>query len=166
MPSPRLHVGRWSSVGSIYALTSITDARARLFVQADLAALVEQVLQAMEQEQRVRNLAWVIMPDHMHWLMQLRRGTLDNCMQRVKSRSSLLINRQLKRSGRIWQSGYFDHALRRDDDLRRHATYILANPIRAGMSRALGEYPFAWCRWPMEDLPCSTRASGGGTESS
>ncbi|WP_411851303.1 REP-associated tyrosine transposase [Stenotrophomonas sp. LGBM10] len=157
MPSPRLHLGRWSSVGSMYALTSITDARAALFVQPVLAVLVEQVL---------RNLAWVIMPDHVHWLMQLRRGTLGECMQRVKSRSSLLINRQLGRSGRLWQSGYFDHALRRDDDLRRHATYMLANPIRAGMTRNIGEYPFAWCRWPMEDLPCSAGSSGAGTESS
>ncbi|MBA8683565.1 hypothetical protein [Stenotrophomonas tumulicola] len=26
---------------------------------------------------------------------------------------------------------------------------IAANPVRAGLANALGDYPFAWCRWPL-----------------
>ena len=153
MPSPRLHYGRHSCIGIVYALTTITHARIRHFHQPDLAGHVMQVLHALEHEHRVCNLAWVIMPDHVHWLMQLRQGTLGACLQRFKSRSSLHINRHLGRSGPVWQPGYFDHALRKDDDLRRQATYILANPVRAGLAEAIGEYPYSWCRWPTDDLP-------------
>ncbi len=49
----------------------------------------------------------------------------------------------------LWQPSYFDHAVRHEDALRRHALYILGNPVRAGLATELDEYPFAWCRWPM-----------------
>ncbi|XGB23465.1 transposase [Streptomyces sp. II-2-2-2] len=153
MPSPRLHHGRHSCIGTVYALTTITHARVPHFHQPDLARHVMQVLHAMEDEHRVCNLAWVVMPDHVHWLMQLRQGSLGACLQRFKSRSSLLINRQSARNGPVWQAGYYDHALRKDEDLRRQATYILANPVRAGLAEVIGAYPFSWCRWPTEDHP-------------
>ncbi|MGV6494031.1 REP-associated tyrosine transposase [Stenotrophomonas rhizophila] len=156
MSSPRLHHGRHSSVGNIYALTSVVHSRVPHFRQPCLAQHVAQVMQALAQEQMVRNFAWVVMPDHVHWLMQLRHGSLGGCMQRFKSRSSLLVNRQLNRSGPLWQAGYFDHTLRNDEDLRHQAAYILANPVRAGLAHAIGHYPFAWCRWPIDDLPPAT----------
>ena len=47
--------------------------------------------------------------------------------------------------GRLWQVGYFDHVLRSDEDLGRHILYILGNPVRAGLTQTIGEYPFAGC---------------------
>jgi putative transposase len=43
--------------------------------------------------------------------------------------------------------GYFDHVLRSDEDTYRHALYMLGNPVRAGLTQAIGEYPYAgWCQ--------------------
>lgn len=95
-------------------------------------------------------MAWVVMPDPVHWLIQLRQDTLARCMLLFKSRSSRLLNERLRRTGKLWQHGYFDHAVRSEESLRRQALHILANPIRAGLANALGEYPHAWSRWPME----------------
>ncbi|WP_420883733.1 transposase [Isoptericola jiangsuensis] len=71
-------------------------------------------------------------------------------MQRFKSSSALQINRRLGRSGSFWQSSYHDHAIRSDESLFRHAMYVLGNPIRAGLTTQLGEYPHACCRWNMD----------------
>jgi len=89
------------------------------------------------------------MPDHLHWLMELRGGTLAECVALLKSRSSRLLNRRLERQGPLWQRGYHDHAVRSDESLHEKAMYIMANPVRAGLASTLGEYPHAWCRWPL-----------------
>ncbi|MEW2970339.1 transposase, partial [Pseudomonas aeruginosa] len=38
-------------------------------------------------------------------------------------------------------------ALRKDEDVRVAARYIIANPIRAGLVRKAGEYPHWDCVW-------------------
>ena len=62
-------------------------------------------------------------------------------MRCTKSRSAIAINRTLRRSGPIWQKGYYDHGLRREEDLRTTARYIVANPLRAGIVKRLADYP-------------------------
>ena len=80
------------------------------------------------------------MPDHLHWLIRLGDGTLDELMRRIKARSSLAINRHNGRNGRLWQDGYHDHALRHEDGLQELARYVVANPLRAGLVERLGDY--------------------------
>ena len=82
------------------------------------------------------------MPDHVHWLMELRSGSLATCMNIFKSISS-----RKPGAGKAWQMGYHDHALRRDESIEQAARYIVGNPIRAGLAEYVGEYPHAWCRW-------------------
>ncbi len=48
-----------------------------------------------------------------------------------------------KAGGPIWQAGYFEHVLREDEDTRRVAAYILANPVRAGLVVNPEDYPFS-----------------------
>ncbi|MEG2805532.1 transposase [Stenotrophomonas sp.] len=150
MASPRLQRGRYSHPGFCYALTTTTHARRRWFEDAPNAELVIDTLRHLDRSGHSGTLAWVVMPDHVHWLMQLRQGTLADCMAVFKSRSARLLNARLGRQGKLWQHGYFDHAVRTDASLRKHALYLLANPIRAGLATALGEYPYAWSRWPVD----------------
>jgi len=146
MTSAELRKGRVCQVGTVYALTTVTQHRARWFTSPDQASAVIEALRTVERAGRTCSLAWVIMPDHLHWLMQLRAGSLAGAMQILKSRSSRSMRRSVGH-GRIWQAGYYDHALRNGEDLRKHARYIIDNPIRAGLTQVTGEYPFAWCRW-------------------
>jgi len=57
------------------------------------------------------------------------------------------VNRQLYRSGSLWQDGFHDHALRREEDLKQVAWYIVANPLRAGLADRLGDYPYWNLDW-------------------
>ncbi|AWT15407.1 MULTISPECIES: REP-associated tyrosine transposase [Stenotrophomonas] len=143
MPSPRLLRGRWSQLRNVYAITTVTHQRHPHFDDPHQAAVVVAGLQWIQQEGRCLNLAWAVMPDHVHWLMQLRSGTLAASVQMMKSRCSRLIGI----NGPLWQRGYHDHAVRCDESLRNQALYIAANPVRAGLAAQLGDHPFAWCRW-------------------
>ncbi len=88
----------------------------------------------------IDSLAWVIMPDHIHWLFELKQKTLADVMRRIKSRSTLTINRRRQSKERVWQPGYHDRAVRVEDDVRKMASYIIANPLRAGLVERVGDY--------------------------
>ncbi|MDR6094187.1 transposase [Stenotrophomonas sp. SORGH_AS_0321] len=142
--------GRFSRPGGIYVLTTVTRGRLPVFETADRARIVIDCLRDIERARISHSFAWVVMPDHVHWLLQLRQGTLGACMQRFKSRSSRLIGQAAGSALRLWQPSYFEHALRSDESLLKQARYIAANPVRAGLVDQLGVYPFAWCRWPSD----------------
>ncbi|HEL5402475.1 TPA: transposase [Stenotrophomonas maltophilia] len=150
MASPALRYGRWSQTGNVYAITAVTHSRRRWFHDDANADLLVEALRTVERTGRTCSLAWVIMPDHLHWLIELRTGTLAGCVQILKSRSGRSIARCVDANAPIWQPGYYDHALRSDECLRTQAMYIAANPVRAGLATCIGEYPYAWSRWPLE----------------
>ena len=102
--------------------------------------MVEQFKRAQEQG-LATSLAWAVMPDHFHWLISLDKGSLDELMCRTKSLSTRAINQSTGQTGRRWQQGYHDHALRRDEDIKQMARYVIANPLRAGLVQRVGDYP-------------------------
>ncbi|NES12115.1 REP-associated tyrosine transposase [Pseudomonas laurentiana] len=139
--SHRLRRGRVSEPGRLYLLTSVTEHRTPILTDWRLARLLVAEFRHAQQESTARSLAWVVMPDHFHWLMELQQATLSSVMRQLKSRSTCAINRACLRSGRLWQVGFHDRALRREEDIRAIARYIVANPLRAGLVQKIGDYP-------------------------
>ncbi|HDS0948320.1 TPA: transposase [Stenotrophomonas maltophilia] len=147
MSSHRLRLGRRSIIGQAYVLTTTTHQRRRLFECAAAAACVIEQFRYIEDKGLVQSFAWVVMPDHVHWLFELQASELADIARRLKSSSALALNRLGASRSTVWQSGYFDHAIRAEESLARHAMYILGNPIRAGLAGQIGEYPHAWSAW-------------------
>ena len=135
-----LRRGRHAEPGRIYLLTTVIHAREPLLTDLYLAHLLVHELRSAETDDLVESLAWVVMPDHLHWLIRLGDGALDDLMRRIKARSALAINRRRGKKGRLWQDGYHDHALRHEDGLKELARYVVANPLRAGLVERLGDY--------------------------
>ena len=62
---------------------------------------------------RYRLLAWVIMPNHMHALVETMPGfPLDGVIQSWKSFTAKQVNKILDRSGQFWMPDYFDRYIR------------------------------------------------------
>ena len=131
----RLRTGRYSQSGQVYLVTTVTRERQAFFADFASARLLVGVLRAESALGSCVTLAFVVMPDHLHWLLQLEQGSLSALVGRVKSISA-------KRLGRpIWQAGFYDRALRREEDLQAAARYVVANPLRAGLVKRVGLYP-------------------------
>ncbi|MBI6921016.1 transposase [Pseudomonas monteilii] len=143
----RLRQGRYSEPGRLYLLTTITRHRLPLFENLWFARSVIQQLRLSDQEGSCRSLAWVLMPDHLHWLIELGPTGLGKLMCAFKSRSSCALYRIGAERQHIWQPGFYDRALRKEEDVKAAARYIIANPIRAGVVRRAGEYPHWDCVW-------------------
>ncbi len=143
----RLRIGRFSEIGRVYLLTAVVDQRQPFFCDWRLGRLVVRKLRAAQEEGCADFLAWVVMPDHMHCLVELRDKSIAQLMCRIKSRSSLAVNQALGRRGRLWQKGYHDRAVRREQDVKDLARYVVANPIRAGLVNRVHDYPLWDACW-------------------
>ncbi|WP_397452374.1 REP-associated tyrosine transposase [Pseudomonas sp. NA-150] len=143
----RLRTGRFSDPGNFYVLTAVTAQRNPVFSDWQLGRLVVQQFRSAEEQGMAQSLAWVVMPDHFHWTIELRSQSLSQLMCRVKSRSSRAIKQRTSYEGIIWQRGYYDRALRHEEDLKAAARYIVANPLRAGLVARIGDYPLWDTLW-------------------
>jgi len=77
--------------------------------------------------------AYVIMPNHVHLVVELNDCKLDRIVGIWKGGSARQINRLLDRDGRLWQKGYWDRIIRSYEHWERCIRYILRNPERAGL---------------------------------
>lgn len=142
-----LRKGRASQPGQVYLLTTVTADRVPWFGDVDLARMVCRVMVAPSTWGDARPFCWVLMPDHWHGLVELGdRDDLALVMNRFKSLVSKRL-RAIRPDACIWAPGYHDHALRQDEDIHAAARYLIANPIRAGLARRAGDYPYWSCAW-------------------
>ncbi|WP_416364075.1 REP-associated tyrosine transposase [Pseudomonas sp. NFX183] len=145
--SKRLRIGRYSESNRIYLLTTNTLDRAPIFKDFKLGRLVVQQFRIAQNQGLATSLAWVVMPDHFHWLISLEKGSLCDLMRQVKSKSTRVVNAVAGRQGRLWQPGFHDHAVRREESLEGIARYIVATPLRAGLVKKFGDYPLWDAIW-------------------
>lgn len=146
--SRQLRAGRHNARNQIYLVTSVTVRRGRLFASFKTGRILVAAMMEEHRAGHVESLAFVVMPDHFHWLLALTgEHELSTVIGRVKSRSSRLINRARERHGPVWQDGFHDHALRRDEDVADIARYVVANPLRAGLVSKFGDYPLWDAKW-------------------
>jgi REP element-mobilizing transposase RayT len=77
----------------------------------------------------------------------MKNAPLNKVMARTKSRTTVEVNRLVQREGSLWQPGFHDRAIRKEEDLQTVARYIVANPLRAGLVQRIGDYPLWDAIW-------------------
>ena len=85
-------------------------------------------------------IAWVILPDHFHAVIDNPDGDTAKIVQRVKLSFSLQFQRVSDWNGPIWQHRYWDHIIRSGKDLARHVDYIHYNPVKHGLTDSPGQW--------------------------
>ena len=144
----RLRTGRKSEVGRLYLLTTIAFQRLPLFADWRCAWSAAAKISAASSWPHADLLCWVLMPDHWHGLVRLLDGgDLPQTMRQVKGSVARSVNLARGRSGLVWEPGFHDRALRREEDLLPAARYIVGNPIRAGLAKSAGGYPYWDASW-------------------
>jgi REP element-mobilizing transposase RayT len=132
-----LRKGRTSIPNQIYHLTTTTLNRHPFFKDFDTARILIKIIHA----QPVNTLAYVVMPDHFHWLIELtdESPSISKLMKNIKLTTVLCSQKAVKKVR--WQAGFYDRAIRSHEEITNVARYIVANPIRAGICKSIREYP-------------------------
>ncbi len=124
------------------SLTLVTWQRSPFFLRADLSDLCLGCLQTSSQKYEIRVLAYCLMPDHVHLLVEVPEGiSLKVFVQHFKQLSGYALKRQT--GSPVWQVSYYDHILRDEESLLDVARYIWDNPVTKGLVNECVEYPFS-----------------------
>lgn len=98
---------------------------------------------------RYRLLAWVIMPNHVHVLIETVEGhSLPGVVHAWKSYTANRANELLGRTGHFWHREYFDRYIRDERHLERAVGYVHDNPVKAGLVAHAADWPFSSASWP------------------
>lgn len=106
-------------------------------------------------------LAYCIMPNHVHLILDTavqlsdemiykddtsKYKQLESILHRIKGASSRYINLSLGRSGKLWQEESYDIYIRNEIMLRNVISYVLDNPVKAGLSKSWDDYPHSYLK--------------------
>ena len=114
--------------------------------QSTVAASVEEVLR-VEDVQTCRLQAWVIMPNHVHLVVDVLEMPLSKLLNGWKGTSSRVANQHLCRHGRFWQPDYWDTLVRDAAHMNRAIRYVENNPVKAGLAHDPKAWPWSSARW-------------------
>lgn len=93
---------------------------------------------------RYKLMAWVIMPNHVHALIEQMEGhPLGDVVHSWKSFSANTINRQRGAQGTVWAPDYFDRYIRNEEHYLNAIHYIENNPVKAGLTESPDKWPFS-----------------------
>jgi REP element-mobilizing transposase RayT len=84
-----------------------------------------------------------LMPDHIHILL----SPLESGIPVTQYMSGLIskithLSWRYGYSGKLMQRSFYDHVVRKEEDLRQITEYILNNPVRKGLVEKWEDYPF------------------------
>lgn len=102
---------------------------------------VEAVLEALRARHAARIYAYVIMPEHVHLLVNEPPFILlAQFLKAVKQSTS----RKLKgEREKFWQERYYDRSVRGEDARSEVIRYIHRNPVKRGLVASPGNYPWS-----------------------
>jgi putative DNA methylase len=108
-----------------------------------IATLVENALFHFDGE-RYRLIAWCIMPNHVHVLIETFPGyPLDKVLHSWKSFTGQEANKLLGQEGTFWARDYYDRYMRDDRHFAQTVAYIEQNPVKAGLAYQTIDWRFS-----------------------
>ena len=147
-----LRKGRVNITGAWYSVTSCIDKKRALLVPDPFhplldvrpAKIIEDCIRWLHEHNHWTCKGYVVMPYHVHMIFELGSDhTLSNVISSFGKFTARNLNELLERKGRVWQHGFYDHCLRKEESFIRHLRYIYENPVRKGWVQNAEDWPFS-----------------------
>ncbi|MFH1686802.1 MAG: transposase [bacterium] len=119
-------------------VTSVTNQRRPLLVRN--ARSLARAVRRARRKSSFEVVAWVVLPDHFHMIIDVPNGDTSAIMRRIKLSFSGQYRSEMGFVGPVWQHRYWDHIIRSQEDMNRHVDYIHYNPVKHGLAQAPREY--------------------------
>jgi putative transposase len=166
--------------GMVYLITAVTYRRKAVFAKPTNAQTAHEDIAFYAAKFRLTSLAHVIMPDHIHWVMQPspedferfarkqqekgdqpwngdsgandpHRFYLSKILQDYQRHVAYVVNQHRDtRGAKVWQDGFRDDALRSEEAARAAIRYTVYNPVEMGLVGRPTDYAYWSCVYEIE----------------
>ena len=123
--------------------------------------LLRDTVRAVRQRHPFTIHGWVVLPDHLHCVIELPVGDADFATRwrlikmefsKALPRTEHLSDVRARHGERgIWQRRYWEHLIRDDDDFRAHMDYVHINAVKHGLVKRVSEWPYSTFRRLVEE---------------
>ena len=149
---PRLPDSEYIGAVRIF-LTMCTFDRHDAFTKASSVEIALRELLRTASACTVEIVAYCFMPDHFHGLAAggCEQSNVLGFCERFRQQSAF--HHRALDSQPLWQEGFFDRSLRKEEDTFEVVSYILGNPVRARLCKTAVEYPYSGSsRYSLEEI--------------
>ena len=112
----------------------------------EIADVAERALRFFD-GQRYQLQAWVVMPNHIHVLVDIWKTPLAQVAQSWKRFIAREANKLLGREGTFWEREYWDTWIRDEEHRRKAMRYVEWNPVKAGLVQTAAEWRWSSARF-------------------
>ena len=138
---------RYYIPGALVFITGVTQGRVPRLNSADDVDLLLHTMRLVQGIHPYNLLAYVILPEHFHWLMRVNGpgGDFSAVMHSIKRNYTLNYKKAHHVDGSLtlWQERFWDHLIRDEDDLNRHMDYVHYNPVKHGHVLSPGDWAYS-----------------------
>ncbi|MBU4523866.1 MAG: transposase [Desulfomicrobium sp.] len=129
--------------GAVYHVTSRGNAQAAIFVDGVDRNTFLAVLRQTLRRFNVLCHAYCLMTNHFHLLLETPDANLSKAMRQLNSVYTQAFNRRHGRVGHVLQGRFKAIVVDREAYLLELCRYVVLNPVRAGMVKDVGKYPWS-----------------------
>lgn len=143
--------------GGVYFFTVVTNSRQEILTLPQSRKALRNAIEATRKLLPFAVEAWVLLPEHLHciWFLPKDNGDFSKRWGMIKAgfskqvRASLEQGKQLTasrkkhRESALWQRRFWEHAIRDEQDFRRHVDYIHYNPVKHGLVERVKDWPYS-----------------------
>jgi putative transposase len=141
--------------GGTYFFTVKSFERRPILIDKRCRTALRHAIMEVRKTHPFEDLAWVLLPDHLHAIWQLPEGD-DNFSARwslikksVTQQCKVWLppsdsaSRRTRHERALWQRRFWEHVIRDDLDLERHVDYIHFNPVKHGYVSRVADWPYS-----------------------
>ena len=134
---------RLQSESGIYHVMLRGINQQQIFEDSEDNQMFLQALKDCKQISRFKLLAYCLMGNHVHLLLQTEGEPLAQSVKRLCGRSVYWYNAKYQRFGHLFQDRFKSEPVDNEAYLFTVLRYIHQNPVKAGICRSASEYPYS-----------------------
>lgn len=125
-----------------YFVTICAKDKQPYFLNTSLAKNICDEINHLTKILTLTTYAYIIMPEHLHWLLSFEDPNLNlSKIMRLLKGHIIKEARSLKIEF-CWQRSFYDHVLRREENIFQVAQYITENSLRRNLVKNLEDYSY------------------------
>ena len=130
--------------GGTFFFTVVTANRRPVLTRGRVRQALRESIQQVREAAPFAIDAWVLLPDHLHCVWTLPENDDDYSWRwgNIKRLTTKSLGLSGEKPG-LWQSRFWEHWVRDEEDLTTHIEYILMNPVKHGLCARVRDWPYS-----------------------